>query len=195
MAAGWLKTGGRVVYDLAAQPLDKIRLQLKRLGLESEILESEKRLSLVDHYALTLGMKSTTPGVDSMKVADLSLYKRAELLRGSADPDLLCFTDNTSIWARFNEERSWIEYLLARSLPSTRLTKSTYIRGVMRGVHTDWAYRHFEDANDVIIDFKLDETGDETRDFMRIRSSRNVPFDRKWHQLKIGENLEVVLEK
>jgi len=30
---------------------------------------------------------------------------------------------------------------------------------------------------------------------MRIRNMRNAHFDREWHELKIGENFEVTLEK
>jgi len=40
---------------------------------------------------------------------------------------------------------------------------------------------------DGIIDF--------TRDLIRIRSMRNVGYDREWHELKIGENFEVTLAK
>jgi KaiC/GvpD/RAD55 family RecA-like ATPase len=52
-----------------------------------------------------------------------------------------------------------------------------------------------EDAADGVIDFKLEDVDEETRDAFRIRSMRNVAFDRRWHVLKIGENLEVSVEK
>ena len=67
--------------------------------------------------------------------------------------------------------------------------------GVIRGIHNDWVYRQLEDAADGVVDFKIDEVGEETRDVLRIRGMRNVAFDRRWHSLKIGENLEVSLEK
>jgi KaiC/GvpD/RAD55 family RecA-like ATPase len=52
-----------------------------------------------------------------------------------------------------------------------------------------------EAAVDGIIDFKLEEEGKRTRDLMRIRSMRNVHFDREWHELKIGDNFEVTLDQ
>jgi len=52
-----------------------------------------------------------------------------------------------------------------------------------------------EDAADGVIDFKIEDIGEKTRDVLRIRSMRNVSFDREWHRLKIGENFEVSLDK
>jgi len=79
--------------------------------------------------------------------------------------------------------------------PSASHSKSTLIVGVIRGIHNDWVYRQLEDAADGVVDFKIDEVGEETRDVLRIRGMRNVAFDRRWHSLKIGENLEVSLER
>jgi hypothetical protein len=39
MAAGWLKEGGVVTYNVASQPPDNIRLQLAQLGLNVTQLE------------------------------------------------------------------------------------------------------------------------------------------------------------
>lgn len=63
------------------------------------------------------------------------------------------------------------------------------------GYHSDWVYKAVEAAVDGIIDFKLDDSGEEPQNLMRIRSMRNVGYDGKWHGLKVGENLEVTLEK
>ena len=52
-----------------------------------------------------------------------------------------------------------------------------------------------EAAADGIIDFKVEEEGRSLRDMMRIRTMRSVHFDREWHELKIGDNFEVTLEK
>jgi KaiC/GvpD/RAD55 family RecA-like ATPase len=52
-----------------------------------------------------------------------------------------------------------------------------------------------EDANDGIIDLRLDETGEVVKNLIRIRKMQNVSFDSRWHPLKIGENFEVTLEK
>lgn len=73
--------------------------------------------------------------------------------------------------------------------------KNTFICGIMKGVHSDWVYRQLEGAVDGVIDFKVEESGDEVRNLMRIRVMRNVGFDSRWQQLKIGDNFEVTLEK
>jgi len=69
------------------------------------------------------------------------------------------------------------------------------LRGVIEGVHSGWVYKQLESAHDDIIDFKLENVGGKLIDVMRIRSIRNVHFDREWHQIKVGENFEVTLEK
>jgi KaiC/GvpD/RAD55 family RecA-like ATPase len=65
----------------------------------------------------------------------------------------------------------------------------------VKGVYSDYIYKSMEAAVDGIIDFKLEEEGKSTSDLMRIRSMRNVHFDREWHELKIGDNFEVTLEQ
>jgi KaiC/GvpD/RAD55 family RecA-like ATPase len=62
-------------------------------------------------------------------------------------------------------------------------------------MHGGWVYNRLEAAADGIVDFKLEEEGKSTRDLVRIRSMRNVHFDREWHELKIEDNFEVALEK
>jgi hypothetical protein len=75
---------------------------------------------------------------------------------------------------------------LTRFVPASSIAQSTGIGGVMRGIHSDWVYKQFEAAYDGVIDFKLEEESKTLRDMIRIRSMRNVPCDREWHELKIG---------
>jgi len=116
-------------------------------------------------------------------------------MAGEAYPRYLRIWDNSSVLARFNDDRAWVEFLVTRIFPSAFYTKSTLIVGVIRGVHSDAVYRQLEDAADGVIDFKIEDIGEKTRDVLRIRSMRNVSFDREWHRLKIGENFEVSLDK
>jgi len=103
--------------------------------------------------------------------------------------------DNGSTLARFNDEKAWVELRLTRNIPSASSTKSTVIVAFIKGLHSSWAYEQLEGAADGIIDFKLEEAGEEMRNLMRIRSMRNVNFDSRWHQLRVSENFEVTLEK
>ena len=103
--------------------------------------------------------------------------------------------DNASSTARFNDEKLWVEFILTRQFPRGPIWKATLIDPIVRGLHSEWVYRSLEAGADGIIDFKLEESGEETQNLIRIRNMRNVGFDRKWHTLKTGENFEVRLEK
>jgi KaiC/GvpD/RAD55 family RecA-like ATPase len=163
--------------------------------------ESGGKLENWDWYSATLGQKSKEPrlGASSLKAADLSISIAQEELKpamaGENYPEYLRIWDNCSVMARFNDDRAWVEFIVTRVFPSAPHSKSTLVVGVIRGIHSDWAYRQLEDAADGVIDFKIEEISEEARDVLRIRSMRPVAFDRRWHRLKIGENLEVTLEK
>lgn len=209
IAARWLSTGGRISYHIAAQPREKVRTQLKRLGLENvEQLEEPSRdptLALHDWYSASLGpnVPDDEFTMNSLKVAELSIaWSKGEKVaeqRGSLSssslPTTLRLIDNVSCLARFNEEKAWVEFVLSRLIPKASKWNQVSIIGLIKGAHNDWVYKTLEGAVDGIVDFKLEEVDDETRDLMRIRTMRNVGFDRKWHQLKIAVNSEVTLEK
>jgi len=197
IAAGWIRTGGITHYNVHTRPPERIREQFKRLDLDAETLESTGKLEIWDWYTASLGLKSKEKlANDSLKIADLSLQQRGVMRRyASPVPEVLRVWDTTSYLARFNDERTWVELELTRFVPSSSIMQSTGIGGVIGGVHSDWVYKQLEAAYDGVIDFKLEEEGRSTRDLMRIRNMRSVHFDREWHELKIGENFEVTLEK
>ena len=212
IAAGWLQTGGKVMYHIAAQPPERVRDQLKRLGIDNvEELERDKErptLALNDWYSATLSPRKYEDTDDftrrfgSLKAADLSINwaKGEELaeMRGLLDPlgqPALRIVDNASSLTRFNDERTWIEFILTRLIPRATKWKQFAIVGLIEGLHSEWVYKTLEGASDGVIDFRIEEKGEETRDVMRIRSMRNVGFDRKWHQLKFNEKFWVTLEK
>ena len=190
---------------MAAQVPDNLRSQLGKIGLKVEELEAEGKLEIWDWYSATLGQVSKEKSrhqiliqPDSLKAADSSIIWGKEMksvMAGEPYPQYLRIWDNCSVLARFNDDRAWVELLVTRVFPLGVPTKSTLIAGVIRGVHSEWVYRQLEDAADGVIDFKIEDIGEETRDVLRIRSMRNVGFDRRWHRLKIGENFEVTLEK
>jgi KaiC/GvpD/RAD55 family RecA-like ATPase len=201
IAGEWLRDGGEVGYNVAAQLPDNLRSQLRKLGLNVEEFEAGGKLEIWDWYTATLGQKSKEKfvGSSTLKVSDLSIEIGREELKpamaGETYPEYLRIWDNCSVMARFNDDKAWVEFLVTRIFPSGFHSKSTIIVGVIRGIHSEWVYRQLEDAADGVIDFKIDEIGEESRDVFRIRSMRTVPFDRRWHRLNIGENLEVSLEK
>lgn len=200
IAAGWLRSGGRVWYFADAQPPDNIRIRLTSLRVPVQELERDGKLRIQDIYTTTLGQKSKEKYAgQSLKVQDLSIQFSREDMRAPPEPDLIRIADNASTIARFNDEKAWVELLLTRGLPAVSMQKLIGIRGITKGVHSEWAYKQLETAANGIIDFKLEEVadkvGEQAATIMRIRSMRDVSFDGRWHRLKIGENFEVTLEK
>jgi len=200
IAAGWVKDGGSVGYNGFIQPPNNVRMQLSRAGLNVDDLESKDRLRVYDWYTPTLGRKSKERyGIDSLKVADQSIVFRftEDELNNPEElewPESLRIVDNFSTLARFNDEKSWIEFMLTRVYPIGSVRKSTLIFGIMKGVHSEWAYKQLEGSADGIIEFRL-EVLERARDLVQIRTMRDVHFNRESHELKVGENFEVTLEK
>ncbi len=202
MLTEWIRTGGRVAYNVSTQPPDNVRSQLKQLTLNVEELERDEKLFLYDWYTLTLGVQSQERyAAPSLKAADVSIVTVTpktspdEVKEAGYGPDLLILWDDASFLDRFNDTKSWIELLIARFMPRTHVTKSNFVFGLAKGVLNEWVYRRLEVAAEGIIEFKLDETVDPPQNLIRVRSLRNVSFDGRWHPLRISENFEVTLEK
>ncbi len=204
IAADWIQTGGRAAYNVSTRPADNIRSQLSNLELNVEELERSEKLEVYDWYTLTLGQKTKARdwGPVSLKAADLSVQifgvKPETLEEARAEgfgPDFLMIWDDVSFLDRFNDTKSWTELLMTRYMARTYLTNSIFLFGIAKGVHSEWAYRKLETTSEGIIDFKLDETSEQLRSLVRIRSMRSVGFDARWHCLNIGDNMKVTIEK
>jgi len=207
IAAGWLKTGGKVIYHLAAQPPERVRAQLNRLGVKNvESLEKQDNtpvfphLTLNDWYSATLE-RIVRDDAFSLKASDLSILwakgEKAAEVEGlpRTQERVLRIVDNISSLDRFNPEKTWVEFVLTRVIPRTLRWNQVTMIGLSRGLHSDWVYKTLEGATDGVIDFRLDEEGEETRDRFRIRTMRNVNFERKWYPLNIGQNFEISLRR
>ena len=200
IAARWLKQGGSVSYNTLAQSPNSVRLALQRLGVDTASLEAEpappnERLRIWDWYTQTLGMKSTEKLTSPVKAADLSIMFSREQFKMDPDPLRLRITDDWSTFARFNDEKTMVEFTLTRAYPLSTLLKATSIGGLVKGVHSDWVYSRLEAASDGIVDVKVEELGGEIRNLLRIRTLRNVGCDSRWHPLVVNDNFEVILEK
>ncbi len=196
IAAAWIKQGGKVSYNAYAQPPGEIRSQLNQLGLDTEELEKDDKLRIWDWYTATLGQKSKEKlAVESLKVADLSIRFSKDFMRQPPQPERLIIADNWSTLARFNDEKACVEFWLTRALPSLKARKITGLRGLIRGIHSSWVYEQMEATAVGVIDFKLEEVEGETKNLVRVRSMQGMRFDSRWHQVKLGDNFEVTLEK
>jgi len=193
MAAGWAKQGVDIGF---VQPPDRVRIQLTGLGLNVDELERSDRLRIHDWYTPTLGRKSLDKygGIQSLKVADLSIQFRIMDDLNELWPDSLRIADNCSALARFNDEKSWMEFMLTRVFPIAPVMKLTRILGIMKGVHSEWAYRQLEGSADGVVEFKLQDTDQGTRDVMQVRSMRNVHYRRELTGLKVDHSFLVRLK-
>lgn len=80
IAVGWLRSGGKIRYILCAEPPERIRLRINRLGPNSADLEANERLLIVGAYTPTLGLKSKEKHtILSWKGSDLSVSFVADL--------------------------------------------------------------------------------------------------------------------
>ena len=191
-----MQTGGRVSYHAAGQSSEKVRSQLEKLGVDPTKLETDGKLEIWDWYTAMLGRKPQEKlFIDSLRVADLSIWWSKHRLSGPPTPEVLRIIDDLSSLARYNDEKTWVDFMVTRIVPSAAAQKSTRIVGVIKGIHSEWAYKTLEAAHDGIIDLKFDEVGEETRVSMRIRSMRNVSFDRRWHGLNFDDKFHASIEK
>jgi KaiC/GvpD/RAD55 family RecA-like ATPase len=196
IAVGWLRTGGSVSYIANAQSPSDIRSQFRSRGLAVKELEENDRLWITDLYTPSIGQKSKEKfAPESLKVADLSIWIAREAMVESASPEFLVIAENNSILDRFNDEKNWVELFLTRPIPMAKSRQMTQLIGFMSEIHSRWAYKQLEAAADGIVDLKVEETNELTRDLIRIRTMRKVAFDRKWHELNVGDNCEVTLGK
>ena len=147
-------------------------------------------------YTCQLGQKSKEKlALESLKVSDLSIWLSGALKLATPDPNLLWIVDSFSPITRFNDEKSFIEWILTRVVPYAPGEKSIGIWGVLRGVHSDWVYKQLEASSDAVFQFTLEEAGEEVKTMIRITYMRNVGFNSRRHSLKIAKNFEVILEK
>ena len=197
IAAGWLRGGGKVSYLAEAQPPDDIRERLRMLGLNPESLEEADQLWITDVYTAGLigGKPKEKFAIDSLKVSDLSIWMGKEVSNEPPAPDFLIIADNISTLDRFNEEKSWVEFVLARAFPMARRRRITQITGIIAGIHSERAYKQLEAAHAGNIDFTVEQVGGEWKNFITVRSMRDVRHDSRPHPLKVDENLQVTLEK
>lgn len=191
---GWLRQGGALHWVAASRTTDASTSQLTQLGLNVEELHQKRRFIVEDWYTYSLGQKPVG-GYESLKVSELSINLAKGWMRAPPAPDRIIIVDNFSILDRFNDEKSWVEFTLGRAIPGGQARKITIIRGLMEGVHSPWAYKQMEAGHDGIIDFRLDESGEETRNLVRIRNLRNAAFDSRWHKLNLSNNFEFTVSK
>ena len=216
IAATYLQSGGRVAYVSVTRPPEAVRRNLTKLGVDVTAAIKEQHLTVDDWYTATLtGERIVTEQektvflepieggmrLRSLKVADISVewlqlskygprpYDVAE----TWPPGALTIVDAHSELMRFNEENAYLEMVISRSLPNERKAKRIRIGAAVRGVHSESFYNRLESASDGIIDIRVMERDDETKNLLRVRSLKGQPHDSRWHEIEIRPNGEAVI--
>ena len=219
VAARFCETGHNVGYLAMSRTPARVRQNLMELGLDVPHAEKAGVLAIEDWYSASLTggridhsgrgtrlfeLTETGLRVLSLKVADLSVewYKSSkegpQPLYDIVDfwpPGALIIVESFSTLLRFNEERAFVEWMESRVNPAERERKSINIQGFVRGIHSDRLYKHMEDASDGVIDVKVVERDEGTKNLLRVRGLKGQPHDTRWHEIVVRPNGEVTLAR
>ena len=217
IAARFYEAKHHVGYLAMDRPPEDVKRDLWALGIDVAAAEKAGLLAVEDWYSASLSggrvghaeqesrfFESTESGlrVLSLKVADLSV-DWLKSSKSSPHPvyDIVDFwpagslviVESFSSILRFNEEKSFVEWVERRVNPAERKRQSITIQGFVRGIHSDQLYKYMENASDGVIDIRVQERGEETKNVLRVRSLKGRPHDTKWHEIVIKSNGEATL--
>jgi KaiC/GvpD/RAD55 family RecA-like ATPase len=211
LAALSLKKGLRAVYFATARPREEVIASLAKLGVDVNEVEKAGLLRIDDAHTSTLSVDKDNPGfvavedsylrVGSPKIADLSIVVGRDLRGSAADlskwgsdqSDVVSIVDSWSPLLRFNEERTFLEFLETRSLPLQRKLGRIEIDGMANRVHSEPFYARLEGTYDGLIEVRALERNEEIKNMLRIRNLKGQPHDARWHEIKIDSRGEASL--
>jgi KaiC/GvpD/RAD55 family RecA-like ATPase len=208
-----LAKGLRVLYGTAAQPRDEVLNSLMNLGVEVELNEKAGRLRIDDYHNSTLSLDRDNPGfvavedrylrVGSAKIADWSIDQLRGLRNldggihlskwGPEQQDVLSIVDSFSPLLRFNDERTFLEWIETRELPLNRKLGRINFIGISQRIHSEPFYARLEGAVDGLIEVQARELNGEVKNMLRIRNLKGQPHDSRWHEIKVGSSGETSL--
>jgi adenylate cyclase len=172
--------------------------------------EAKELLSIVDSYTQTMEYENEKKrkSLETFRVAKtrgkpLDLVKSAEnwakeAKAGYTDKDKrwLHIDDNTSIFLRYNDEKTVIDKWRTGILPySVRARETPHLLAFPRAGASDWFFSQFESFCDGIIELKTSEESGRIENFVRIRLLRGKTFDSSWRRLELSASGEVTLGK
>lgn len=216
VVARYFQQNRHVCYLAMARSPEDVKRSISEIGVDTPAAEKSGRLVVEDWYSATLtggrlepastqaGLFEPIQGglrVRSLKVADLSVEWLKTTKVGPQAYDIvehwpagsMIVVESFSGILRFNEEKPFVEWIESRVNPEERRRKSITLQGVVRGIHSDWLYKRMESASDGVIDIRVMERGEETSNFLRVRSLKGQPHDSRWHQIEIMPNGEATV--
>ena len=215
MTARYVERGSNACLAVCVRPRQDARRDLSRLGLDVDKAEVAGLLCVDDWYAATLSLERSTGAsrfyevvgegadsyvrVNSLKVADLSI----EWLRLMKDghpyivenwpPGHIIVLESFSPMLRFNDEKTFLDWIEGRFNPYERSKNRIELQGVIRGVHSESFYRRMESASDGVLEVRLMERGEEVKNLLRVRSVKGQPHDSRWHEIQVKPNGEATI--
>ncbi len=206
-----IQSGIAVTYLAMARSRQDIRDALSRLGLDVTAAEKAGQLWVDDWYSATLGLERKRDSeetlevvqqetgfyiqLNSLKITDLSVQFMKSMKEGVEVRSPLIVAESISPQLRFNEERSFLEWIETRVNPSERMGKRIVLQGVLRGVHSEAFYKRLENAADGVIEIRVMERDDEAKNMLRLRGLRGQRYDAHWHEIEIRPNGQATLIK
>lgn len=217
IAARFFEANHYVGYLAMARSVEDVRRELFALGLDLASAEKSGRLMIEDWYSASLAggrlepSRSDTnlfepiPGglrLLSLKIADLSV-KWLKTTKSGPHPiyDIVDFwpagsliiAESCSGMLRFNEEKAFVEWVESRVNPEERKRKSITLQAFARGIHSERLYKRMENASDAVIDIRVTERGEESKNMLRLRTLRGQPHDTRWHEIAVNSTGEATL--
>ncbi len=213
MVVSWVKSGRRAGWVAMARPREDVRNDLARLGVN--VLESERAGMLLvdDWHSATLGLEPVSGLANeivegeggpynrilSLKVSDWSVHFLKMVKEGLKDVGddwplgALAIADSISPALRFNDEKPYLEWLENRVNPWQRRSMGVTFQGVVSGLHSELFYKRMENTADGVMDVKVMEREDQTKNYLRIRGFKGQRYDSSWHEIDIKSNGEAIL--
>ena len=210
----YLRAGGHANYATSVRSPEAVKENLATLGVDVSAVIGEGRFVLVDWYSATLTGGRIEGGgpsvfepieggarVRSLKVTDLSVewlkwrkggYETWDVVE-TWPPGALGVWESLSPMLRFNEEGSFLEWLISRANPNERRAKRIFLNGIVRDLHSVPFYKRLESEYDGVIELRVMERGEEAKNLLRVRSLKGQPHDAHWHEIEIKPNGEAVL--
>ena len=208
IVAKWVQSKRQGIYVASMRPREDVLNDLVKLGIDVTASEGANLLRVDDYYSASLGLDTSASlqeevegkyaRLASYRVSDMSVEflkyiktQPAEVTRRM--PGELEIIESFSIFLRYNDEKSFLDFLESRSFPFQRRIKRANLLGFVRGLHTEAFYRRLENAADGLIEIRVLEHNDEVKNFLRIQSLKGQPHDTHKHEIEIKPNGEAVL--
>jgi KaiC/GvpD/RAD55 family RecA-like ATPase len=192
IAAKCVAQGLRTDYHTFQHSPDDVRNYLARLGVDVQAEERAGKLRIIDSYSSQVGLVPVAPA-DEMPVAPANEWMKTLRMRrtygGADETRRVHIDDNTSAFARANDEKGMSDYWLEVNALAKK-SEIALVTAFVTGVYSDAFYRQLESIADNIVDMESTRA-EKVGNRIRVRRVRGAPCDSSWKGIKVDDNGEV----